>query len=292
MHETEAGVVDRVGSSVKLGLRAQVAPENTTFALRPPELAEIMFDPGRYAAIVPFGGTNVELVAGLKPVSQARLRAGGVTFSPPNGVLRLHPLEPVEILVLSIAPDRIRTLAALWSQERPWYAETVVDFLDPGVAALGQELRRSLLADDFSQPAYRQALGDALVTRMLCHFLGELDEDARGETLSPGRLARIVRHIDARLDGSLRVSDLAEMAGLSRSHFSRAFQQATGDPPQRFILKRRVCRARDLLSSDGPSIAQVAVRAGFSSQAHLSTAFKHEVGTTPGLYRAAFRKDA
>jgi AraC family transcriptional regulator len=263
-----------------------------TFALHPPDVAEIAMDSGRYAAIIPFGGTKAELSTGDSLVSQARLRSGGATFAPPDGAVRLRPFEPVEILVVSIAPDRLRTLAAPWLQERSWHAETVIDFHDPGVAVLGQELRRSLLADDFSQPAYRQALAEALVTRLLCHFLGELDEDVRGETLSPGRLARIVRHIDAQLDGSLRVSDLAEMAGLSRSHFSRAFQRSTGDPPQRFILKRRICRARDLLSSDGASIAQVAVRAGFSSQAHLSTAFKEEVGTTPGLYRAAFRRVA
>jgi hypothetical protein len=186
-----------------------------TFALHPPDVAEIAMDSGRYAAIIPFGGTKAELSTGDSLVSQARLRSGGATFAPPDGAVRLRPFEPVEILVVSIAPDRLRTLAAPWLQERLWHAETVIDFHDPGVAVLGQELRRSLLADDFSQPAYRQALAEALVTRLLCHFLGELDEDVRGETLSPGRLARIVRHIDAQLDGSLRVSDLAEMAGLS-----------------------------------------------------------------------------
>jgi hypothetical protein len=57
-----------------------------------------------------------------------------------------------------MARDRIRTLAAPWLQERPWHAETIVDFHDPGSVALSQELRRSLLADHFSQPAYREAL--------------------------------------------------------------------------------------------------------------------------------------
>ena len=79
------------------------------------------------------------------------------------------------------------------------------------------------------------------------------------------------------------------MANLSRSHFSRAFQRMTGDPPLRFIIKRRICRARDLLSSDKGSLAEIAARTGFSSQAHLSTVFRKEVGTTPARYGAAFR---
>jgi AraC family transcriptional regulator len=86
------------------------------------------------------------------------------------------------------------------------------------------------------------------------------------------------------------VEDLAGLAGLTRSHFSRAFQRMTGDPPRRFILKRRLCRARDLLSAAETGIAEVAARSGFSSQAHLSTAFRQELGTTPARYRAAFRR--
>jgi AraC family transcriptional regulator len=98
-----------------------------------------------------------------------------------------------------------------------------------------------------------------------------------------------MQYIDAHLHERISAEVLAQMAGLSRSHFSRAFQRMTGDPPQRFILKRRVCRARDLLSGGDAPIAQIAFRSGFSSQAHLSAAFREDVGTTPSRYRAAFR---
>ena len=278
------------------GLPSAVLPEwggtlhasATTFILHPPIDFEIAYRVDRYVAFLPFGSAATELSVGDTPMRRTRLRAGTIIFVEPGTCVRARQVEPVEFLVLSIDPSRVETLGESWAAGRPWRAQTITDLADPGIASLAVEIRRSLLSDHFTQAAYLQALADALIVRLLCHFLGELDEAAPGEALPPGRLARIVSHIDANLDGVLRVSDLAAMAGLTRSHFSRAFQRATGDPPQRYILKRRVCRARDLLSSGGASIAEVAIRAGFSSQAHLSTAFKDEVGTTPGRYRTAF----
>ena len=85
------------------------------------------------------------------------------------------------------------------------------------------------------------------------------------------------------------MNELADVAGLSRSHFSRAFQAATGESPQEFIIGRRISRARELLTDERHTIAEVAAAAGFSSQAHLSSAFKKRLGVTPSRYRASFR---
>jgi AraC family transcriptional regulator len=202
-------------------------------------------------------------------------------------------VQPVELLMVAIDPQRLQWVAEENAGLSSWPPGALVDVADPGAAALGQEMRRALLTDSVSEPVYLQALCDALLARALCHLLGDLEAPDRSrEALSPANLARILRQIDANLDGRLRVDSLAAMAGLTRSHFSRAFQRVTGDPPQRFILKRRVCRARDLLSGSDEAIAAIAARSGFSSQAHLSSAFAREVGTTPGRYRAAFQAEA
>jgi AraC family transcriptional regulator len=84
-------------------------------------------------------------------------------------------------------------------------------------------------------------LADALVTRLICHFLGEIDRSTPREALSPATIAQIAQHIDGNLSQHIDVAELASMARLTRSHFSRAFQRMTGDPPQRFIMKRRIC---------------------------------------------------
>lgn len=105
--------------------------------------------------------------------------------------------------------------------------------------------------------------------------------------LQPRHLAAIDRFIDAHLEDTLRIDDLASLAGLSRFHFLRCFKRATGSSPLQYILARRVARAQVLLGSDGASIAAVAYATGFSSQSHLNAMFKRHVGLTPGAYRRA-----
>jgi AraC family transcriptional regulator len=276
---------------IRSGDKDQTAPAPPAFELRPPSGAELFRSGDSHRVLIPFGTAAVELQLGDGPRLRTRLKADGVTLAEPGSSLRARFFDPVEVLLVTIDAGHAGALAKSGAGGAGWRAVALTNVEDPGVAALSHEIRRTLLAEHFAQPAYVRSLGEALFLRLLCRFLGEGDPAAHEEKLSPARLSRILRHIDEHLDDPLRAGELAVMAGLSRSHFSRAFQAATGDPPQRYVLKRRVCRARDLLARDDFTIAEIAVRSGFSSQAHLSTAFRDEVGTTPGRYRAAFERD-
>ena len=107
-----------------------------------------------------------------------------------------------------------------------------------------------------------------------------------GPVLSPERLRRVRDYIDDALDQpSLTVGELAGVAELSPFHFSRAFKAATGTAPHQYVLRRRVGHAEALLADGRETLADIAYASGFSSQAHLSHAFKRVVGVTPGEYR-------
>ena len=69
-------------------------------------------------------------------------------------------------------------------------------------------------------------------------------------------------------------------------HFSRSFKQATGVGPQRYVIQRRLERAKRLLRSSHLSIALIAQEAGFVDQSHLTRLFRREIGVTPRRYRA------
>ena len=267
------------------------SPE-TAFILHPPVDSELAYRVPRYVLFLAYSSATADMGVGEAPMRRTRIRAGSAIFVEPGTCVRVRQHEPVEFLVLAVEAAHVRALGDRAAAGRLWHARTMVDVLDPGIAAVAAEMRRALLVDPLVEPTYLQALADAVLTRLICRFLSEVERAREGEALAPGVLARIVRHIDARIGESLRAEDLAALAGLSRSHFSRAFQRATGDPPQRFVLKRRLCRARDLISGSAESLAQVAARTGFASQAHLSTVFRKELGTTPGRYREAFRGGA
>jgi len=104
--------------------------------------------------------------------------------------------------------------------------------------------------------------------------------------LPAGRLKRVLKHIEANLQGELNVSGLANVASLSPYHFARAFNRAMGVPPMRYVWRRRVVYARELIAH-GPdqSLGEVAYKCGFKNNSHFTEAFKRETGMTPSAFR-------
>ena len=156
---------------------------------------------------------------------------------------------------------------------------------DPAISEILNLLFGEIELGGVSTRLYIDSLAHALTVRFL--FLGErTQEQARGPaTLTRRKLSRVQELIESRLDADLTLQELAAAVGYSRSHFLRAFHATTGVTPHRYLLNRRIDRARRLLGEADMSIAQVAYSCGFSSQAHLTVAFRKVCGLTPGEYR-------
>ena len=93
----------------------------------------------------------------------------------------------------------------------------------------------------------------------------------------------VVGFIDAHLADPLPLSTLAALGGLSVWRFATVFRIRTGEPPQRYILRRRIERAQALLREGMPPSC-VALETGFYDQSHLHRHFKRLCGMTPGQY--------
>jgi AraC family transcriptional regulator len=91
------------------------------------------------------------------------------------------------------------------------------------------------------------------------------------------------------MDGRIYLSEMARECGLSVSHFTRAFRKSFGMSPYRWLLERRLHRAKALLVASDISIAEIAIRSGFSDQAAFTRAFARIVGDSPGRWRRASR---
>jgi AraC family transcriptional regulator len=107
--------------------------------------------------------------------------------------------------------------------------------------------------------------------------------------LPPGRLRVVVEYVEDHFDEVVTLKELAAAAHLSPYHFARQFRAATGLPPHRFVIARRIERAKQLLQGGDFTLAQVAARAGFSSQSKFSDHVKRLVGVTPGQFRTPAR---
>ena len=103
--------------------------------------------------------------------------------------------------------------------------------------------------------------------------------------MAPSSLRRCIELMDARLEGNLRLSELANEAGISGSHFIRSFRQSTGKTPYQFLLHRRIARAQTLMRDHRVSLTEVALASGFADQHHLARVFRGMTGMTPSSYR-------
>jgi AraC-like DNA-binding protein len=91
-------------------------------------------------------------------------------------------------------------------------------------------------------------------------------------------------------DPELSLDELAGLVGWSPWHLSRAFHRGTGLTLRAYRLRLRVRRAIDGLAG-GAGLAEVARRAGFADQAHMSRAVRREVDASPGAVRRLLRAD-
>ena len=98
--------------------------------------------------------------------------------------------------------------------------------------------------------------------------------------LAPVVLRRVKEYVEAHLDGDLTIEGLAAVAGLSPYHFAHAFKRSTGYGPYRYVLRRRIGRAKQLMARKIP-LSDVAQACGFGSQSHFSVRFREVTGLTP-----------
>jgi AraC family transcriptional regulator len=91
--------------------------------------------------------------------------------------------------------------------------------------------------------------------------------------------------IDDNLSEQISLATLASLAQLSPYHFSRAFKQAFGAPPNRYHAQRRIERAKSLLAEQKHTITDIALALGFSETSSFSRVFYKFTGRTPRDYR-------
>jgi len=147
------------------------------------------------------------------------------------------------------------------------------------------ELRRPSLGSRLMIDGLLRAIAGLLVSNDAL----PADQPAERIYLSPPKLKRVLEFMEANLQESIGLDDLAHAAGLSANHFLRVFKLATGETPYHFLRARRLERARQLLVDNAMPLAELALECGFANQAHFTAAFSREVGISPGRYRRAVR---
>ncbi|MEJ8824443.1 AraC family transcriptional regulator [Variovorax humicola] len=180
-----------------------------------------------------------------------------------------------------LTPERVRRLAP----ELPEFdLKTMHEVFDPKLQWLMQELADEALRGAPGGALYAQGLSCALIGRLGEHYGAPVGAAPAGQLRKNSR-QRVLDLIETNLATDLSVETLAREAGLSPHHFAKCFRASMGCTPHRYVLQRRLDRARILLRDTAMPIAEIAVTLGFAGQSHFTQAFREAFGVTPATAR-------
>ncbi len=164
---------------------------------------------------------------------------------------------------------------------------------DPLLWQLGLALRHELRQPD---TAPSQLFVESLINVASVHLLRNygvrqfkpLQKEVGA--LSKPLLKQLVDYIEVNLKEDLSLAELSGLTQFSLFHLARSFKKATGLSIHRYILERRVERAKILLATTNLTLSDICAQVGFSNQSHFTTQFRRFVALTPKIYRLKTQK--
>lgn len=189
-----------------------------------------------------------------------------------------HIHFPREAALPGITEEQTRALAAGF--------EAIQQRLVNGSEAL-QDCFTQLLSESRSHKPFSVLAARACYHRLLVQILRDHDRSQHlKDSQEPSRSVRLaIDWLDEHIGDALSVAELAEVSGLSESHFRQRFHQEMGISPSDFIARRRVQRAKTLLKSSDLTITEIAFQLGFQSSPYFAAVFKKLTGHTPSHFR-------
>ena len=106
-----------------------------------------------------------------------------------------------------------------------------------------------------------------------------------GESQFGQGVQQALAFIDAHLGDRLTLVKIADEVKLSPYHFAHVFKRSIGVAPHQYVMRRRLERAKQLLTQTNLPIAEIAAELGYANQSHFSEAFHRDTSITPLSYR-------
>jgi transcriptional regulator GlxA family with amidase domain len=156
-----------------------------------------------------------------------------------------------------------------------------------GITA-GIDLALAMATEDYGEEIARQTARQLVLYHRRSG--GQSQFSSLLELKAPsGRFGALLTWAREHLDAPLTVEDLAEQAGMSSRHFTRAFIAETGSTPSKAVERLRIEVARQRVQSSGEAIERVALQTGFRDPERMRRAFIRAFGQPPQSLRRAAR---
>jgi len=195
--------------------------------------------------------------------------------------------KPIDVSHLYLSHSSIETVASEVFEKDISQIELSdrVRSEDKVLPALVSQLENELVAGEFGGQLYVDALKNQACIHILRRYSNIIFNESSLGYFNRAQKHRLVDFIDEYLDTNIAINDLAGLLQMSAFHFGRKFTKDFGCPPHAYIIKKRVEKAVQLLSTSNIPIKVIFAQCGFSDQSHMTRIFKRLVGTTPAALR-------
>lgn len=194
--------------------------------------------------------------------------------------------QPARSLLLRLNPGLMQEAAAAMHLGATAQLVPSIHVRDPQIERIGWMMQAEAHEAYPGGRLFADSLAAALAARLLV-LQTRRPRAIESRALPAWRLRRVLEYVEAHLEAELTLAELASVAGFSLSHFKAMFRQATGVPVHRFVLERRVERARLRLLEGCASVTQVALETGFAHSSHLARCMRRVLGVSPSQLLAA-----
>lgn len=215
-------------------------------------------------------------------VSLRRLQVPGDVKIVPPGIARIWETESATIkLSMYLSPSLMFGAADAMGVDLDRVSiAPQLHVRDPRIEHIGWAVKAELESAEPLGRLYGDSLGLALAAHLLRNYSPAKNARA-GAPLTRRRLGRVFDYVRANIASDLSLAELAGIARVSPSHFKTLFKEAAGMPVHQYVIRRRVEYAAELLQSGSPSLADVALQAGFANQSHMARCMRRVLGVTP-----------
>jgi AraC family transcriptional regulator len=213
---------------------------------------------------------------------QGPQRHGDINIVPAGATGVWNFEADVSALLVRLAPALLEEAAdAMSSRPSGLKLQPAMCVRDPHIEQIAWTLNEDRLGGNPRGTLWLESAAYAIAARLVRRSHNSLRlPRLHQRSLPKWRLRRVCDYIEVSLDQALSLRELAALAGFSVPHFKVLFSQSTGLPVHRYIVERRVERARQLILR-GERMSSIALDVGFSHQSHMTRCLQRVLGMSP-----------
>ena len=212
-------------------------------------------------------------------------RRGSICMTPAGSSISAEWNDSLEIVNVCFMPEFLEKIAIENGFSTNFDLVEEQREHDPVIQHLGLALIHETSGSNPTSKLYAETITQTLAIHTLKDYSTASEKKVIKGGLTGYRLRNVKDYINDNLEQDITLTELAEVAGLSQYHFSRAFRKSTGLTPRKYLNERRIEKAKYLLSTSDLPIVEVSLATGFKTQSHFTSLFRKMTRFTPRTWR-------